>query len=342
MHPAHPAIAIEIAPKSAPTSLVERIFRSRDKFNSLFSILIYIPTAKMTLTIAQLQNLLLSALPTPILEPTSAQAQHHKCPICLSFKPTKLALHQECYRSICIECALDLIDQETSPCPHCKGSEKGAATSQTSMIKLLPADHFILDNIDYNCDACGVKFHIAEARRHPSSCDRIRRQPAHPHHQPSRPLQALVRHEVVSNPALNRERGLDNEPLLVMRLDGNRLPVRQFPRHKTIGFIRNKLAKVAKVSPSELKIFHFTHRELNDRDLLDRLAPTKGSVQLAATTSSTNLGNETANLILESPGEPPLPPRRPAEDFDHNQFMAQMAEFQAEQEAHPFINPWLD
>lgn len=313
--------------------------------NSLIPFSIFIMN---TLTVLQIQNLLASAEPAPILEPTSAQIQHHKCPICLTFKPSKLALHQACFRAICLECILDLLEDRASSCPFCNLPMRESPTSEPSVIRLLPADHFILDNIDYFCDSCDGKFKIAEARIHPTTCSRLRRPPVHPHHRPSRPLQQLVRHEVVSNPVIKRQPNLSNEPPIIMRVNGNRLPVRQFPRWKTIGFLRNKLAKVAKVAPGDLKIFFFSHLELNDNIPINQLACTTGQLHLSATTSSTKLGEETANLILESPGEPPVQPRRPAQDFDANQWAAAAAAFQQEQqqeqqdEAHPFINPWLD
>lgn len=264
--------------------------------------------------------MLATAPPAPYLEPTATSSQPLSCCICLGYVPEAMLSHGPCFQLICAKDAKKLLDGlcSVSRCPTCRGQireDPSDPSSLTRFIRPTPTERHFMDQIDFECPACGELMKVGPARLHRPKCpgETIRQPPAPV---PPRQLQPLSRIEITSNPPCQRIPN-DRSRLVIMNLDGKQIWSKQLKSNETIARLKSRLANLTGGDVAAFKLFKFDHRELGDNETIGEIHNSGGAAHFTAFNVSNHRSTEALNncvthLILDEIG--PTPTLDPAEN----------------------------
>lgn len=265
----------------------------------------------MTLTYTQARDLLTKSPRPPTLKPTRESVGPYACIICDKYVPGQMIWHVLCGRYYCVQDVLD-IGPTGSRCAGCfKPLVVNPANPFSHLEFSLPTfnDLYWIERIQFECASCGIQLLLKSAKFHPQSCpcDDRRRPPPHIH---TRGLEPIERIEITSQP-YELKHSEEKDRLLVMSLNGQQVLSRFAHRNKTMGQVKEKLARFTHNEPADLKIFKFYHRVVPDHLTVDTVAPREGACYLAAFTNTRDLETRVAHLVLEEVGPPPAVKKDP-------------------------------
>lgn len=252
----------------------------------------------------------------PNMNPTSDSVGPYECPVCLEYKHGTMLLHSECFKAICAQHILILLDQGKD-CPYCRmplRESNWSSNNNILVIKPLPNDTYWMDRIKFECQDCGESLTSEPAKLHHQTCsNNSRHQP--PAHIPPRGRDSIQRIEVVSNPYEQPRRSY-NERLIVYNHNGRQLVTRFERMNRSILDLKRRIGAMVNVDPSTIRMYKFFHREVSDNLQVATIAPFHSACHLASFTSDLfpRLSTCTAHLVVEELG--PHPQLEPEESWD--------------------------
>lgn len=255
------------------------------------------------------------AKPMPILPLHSADSIV-TCPICSDCKPFKLVTHANCDSTYCIDCILELFNQGEKTCPLCRSNLLTGTANVSSFIGLTKLEQGFIDNLLFFCKDCNQSIGYNSAIQHHTNCLGVERhQP--PSDIPTRGDSNLIYNELVSNPTNcpPPDAGTRRFWFNVYH-DGKQILTSTTGPNQTVDHIKGKIVKVlsqtgpGNVTRDQIKIYKFSHEELNESLTAREILTNKGINYLTSSSSTSPLSlqplsQHTAHLIFHEAGPKP-------------------------------------
>lgn len=296
------------------------------------------------LNVEAIRRLAANGKAEPILTPVHTTIIDLECPICLSFKPDIMLLHDMCLKIYCADCILHLID-DNKPCPLCKRTLldvtiiEGDKIEQASTIR--PVNSIIelaFKNARYECATCwSSDITREEAYTHPIRCELVRHVP--PLHLPPPDVRRVERKEIVSN-ARPSSRTWASERLIVAGYDGKQIFSKSFRGNKTVSDVAAAVSKTTNKDTSSFKLYKFTHEMINPTTLIRDVATDAGPTYLTALPNDIQAHNKATHMHFVELGLPlgrqqPRPPQPPQPQAIPNHRPAGMSDDDSDEEFWP-------
>lgn len=263
------------------------------------------------------------ALP-PLLTPTEASSGPLLCSVCYELKPFAMVMHQDCLN---IFCAKDILEQLeiTKMCPICRkplAKNLRDPSNPTFICKPIPIVADFIERVDYKCDSCHEQMKYHSATVHHRTCPGEANRHQIPAHLPQRGVAPLVRREVISNAIEPRDPTEESvsRRMCVMHYNGLQVGTRFANKNWKAHKIKEMIAFIAVDSPDNFKLYKFSHREIQDHEIVQNFTHHRGATYITAFSEFPLLVSHSATLHLEDTGPPayvppapPTPPPNPAD-----------------------------
>lgn len=151
---------------------------------------------------------------------------------------------------------------------------------------------------------------IGPAKLHHQVCPRGRAPHLPPSYLPVRGSEPLENREIVSNPISDKP-GTNAKRLTIIHHNGQQVTSKFFDIYKTAADVKQQVARLTRTNVSDIKLYKFAHREIDDTESVKRFAPSDGANYICSFTSFQELNNRSANIIFQELGPPPRVERPP-------------------------------
>lgn len=260
------------------------------------------------LTLTDIRRVAGEAKPQVTLPTTSAWLEQISCQICYCCKHNGMVTHRDCMRLFCAQCILSLYNR--NPNSNCALCRQPTDLSQftTRFCNPPPNDNWMIDNLVYKCKDCGSEMNFTSARTHPSSCH-LRPNTFQP---PSFIFDwndvDVVRRETVSNPIVGElERRRDR--LLIYHHNGIQVDSKFVKQTWDIPRVKTQIARITDTDATNIRLFHFSHKELHNDMIVKEFATLKGATHITSLIGfphQDELSTRTALISLHNAGPPPV------------------------------------
>jgi len=268
------------------------------------------------LTVAQINKIMAQAPAPPILRPASSSAEILSCAVCLDVKPGQMLVHWDCSRLLCAQDALAIVSRETKDarvCPYCRKPTKDESNlfAPLRFSRPIPILCQLIDDIDYECEPCGLTFKYQEAIQHHTRCGKRIANHNPPAHIPTRGENPLLLKEVISNPKQDFcSENIQSVRQIVSHLNGRQICIKHYRKNHTAKDIMNDIANKSGESVDKIKLFKFVHEPIYPWVPISQVADIRGANHVAAFSDLPQLQEHTANLIFHEVGQHPFQPKR--------------------------------
>lgn len=258
-------------------------------------------------TPTDLPELMAKAKPLPMLTPCSDYYSLIMCPSCLTVRPDSMIIHNGCKRLFCAQCINTIIesDERVPKCPLCRGEIHDLSSRTGFEIKfhsIGPYQQWMIDNLEFQCPDCLEKMKTTQALLHPNECQKSKRfkPPEYIHNWHD---VEISRRETVSNPIIDTRKW--GQRLIVCHHNGNQLLSKFVKAYKDVAYVKSKIAEEANCEVDTIRLYKFTHVELDDNETIDDVAISDGAVHLTSITDMVPFKDRTMGIFMQDPGPPP-------------------------------------